>query len=112
MGYSVLQPVTSLIVSVLLLLLGWVVQCGGSGDDESSSITTTMMGDNAWCLNEPGFGTLCGMVGVFCGLSLIITTEPKTTQGKEQDDEEEDEEDNHGHFTEYGTLVTSSSSME
>lgn len=97
MGYSVLQPVTSLIFTVLLLLGGLVVQCG-RGDNESS----TSMDENKWCLNEPGIGTLCGMAGVFCGLSLIIKTEPTTGQAFD--------ENNIDSLTEYGTLVASSSS--
>ena len=89
MGYSVLQPVTSMCFTVSILILGWVAKCGSDDDDGTS-----------WCLNEPGIGTLCGMFGVFCGLWLIIRTEPNPVQEHKQNYDL----DNESTLTEYGAL--------
>jgi drug/metabolite transporter (DMT)-like permease len=62
-GYSVLQPVTSLISAAIVVLLGWVASCKDVGQHRRP------------CLYEPGIGTFVGMLGVFLGLSLIIKTE-------------------------------------
>jgi drug/metabolite transporter (DMT)-like permease len=62
-GYSVLQPITSLISAGIVVLLGWVASCKDVGHHRRP------------CLYEPGIGTFAGMLGVFLGLSIIIKTE-------------------------------------
>jgi drug/metabolite transporter (DMT)-like permease len=64
MGYSVLQPVTAAILTVGLLGMGVYPTCAEAAVGSA-------------CLDPPGWGTILGMVGVFCGLSLIISTEPR-----------------------------------
>ena len=119
MGYSVIQPVTSLIFTILILfVIHLVPQCGmDSGTMSNDAIANAngiivydddpfnsdgdsrqeLHGDGEeegqyrQCLNPPGLGTLCGIIGVVCGLSLIITTEPSkrkiTTECLEDDDD-------------------------
>ena len=98
MGYSVLQPVTSLFFTVLILfVIHLVPQCGMDSGTISSDAIAQIYDDDSFysdgysiqtvhadgeegqyqqCLNPPGLGTFCGIIGVVCGLSLIITTEP------------------------------------
>lgn len=64
-GYSVLQPVTAALLTLLLLGIGVFPNCSASG------------GDATRCLDPPGWGSVMGMVGVFSGLALVISTEPK-----------------------------------
>lgn len=63
-GYSVLQPITSLIFAAILVFFEWVASCKQSGHHQRP------------CLNEPGIGTFAGMLGVFLGLFIVINTEP------------------------------------
>lgn len=62
-GYSVLQPVTSVLFTTFFLITHLVASCHESGAPTP-------------CLNEPSLGTLCGMAGVACGLYLVVQTEP------------------------------------
>lgn len=68
MGYTVLQPVTAALLTLLLLTLGFVSSCEIAEQDGKKDVA---------CLDPPGWGSVCGMVGVFIGLYLMITTEPK-----------------------------------
>lgn len=70
MGYTVLQPVTAALLTLLLLSLGAVSSCEATQQHKD--------GKDIACLDPPGWGSLCGMVGVFAGLYLMITTEPKS----------------------------------
>jgi len=66
---TVLQPVTSALLTTILLATGLVTSCKileAAGTDERAHA----------CLNYPTFGTFCGMVGVFGGLVLVMKTEP------------------------------------
>lgn len=67
-GYSVLQPVTAALLTLLLLGLGAFPKCSGSA------------GDITRCLDPPGWESLIGMGGVFSGLALVIMTEPNRAQ--------------------------------
>ena len=69
-GYSVLQPVTAALLTLLLLGIGAFPNCSGSA------------GDMTRCLDPPGWGSVIGMVGVFSGLALVICTEPKRDEYK------------------------------
>ena len=82
MGYNVMQPVTAIIFTALLLWTGFVSNCT---NEEST--------DGEQCLNEPGLGTFCGMVGVACGLALIISTEPSTNKPVESQNHEDETSD-------------------
>ena len=73
MGYTVLQPVTSAFLITCLLLFGWVPECTKLSADAK---------DHA-CLDYPTAGTLWGMIGVFGGLAMIISTEPKQRQAED-----------------------------
>jgi drug/metabolite transporter (DMT)-like permease len=70
MGYTVLQPVTAALLTLLLLALGIVSTCEATEHQKD--------GKSIACLDPPGWGSLCGMVSVFAGLYLMITTEPKS----------------------------------
>ena len=93
MGYSVLQPVSSLLFTTLILLSGLVRNCQQQqqqGDDGRID------GDDR-CLFEPGAGTLLGMLGVFLGLYIVVKTEPtvpvlKKIDGNDLEEEEQEEE--------------------
>jgi hypothetical protein len=79
MSYAVLEPVSAVLLTVVLLRLGAVPNC--------ESISSTSGSDGASiCLNPPNWGTVFGIIGVALGLSLIILTEPSldktTTSGK------------------------------
>ena len=69
MGYTVLQPVTSFIFTLTILyVLHLLPECQQLDVEDQHTI----------CLHKPGnIGTLCGIVGVAFGLSLIVMTEPK-----------------------------------
>ena len=74
MGYTVLQPVTTATLTVALLATHTFPSCL-----ERQQIH----GDNAThhagaCLEPPGMGTLLGMVSVFAGLFLVVSTEPSS----------------------------------
>ena len=69
-GYSVLQPVTAALLTLLLLGLGAFPSCSGSA------------GDTTRCLDPPGWGSLIGMAGVFSGLAMVIMTEPNKEEYK------------------------------
>ena len=69
-GYSVLQPVTAALLTLLLLGLGAFPSCSGSA------------GDTTRCLDPPGWGSLIGMTGVFSGLAMVIMTEPNKEEFK------------------------------
>ena len=91
MGYSTLQPVTVTILTAILLGSGVFAHCSSvhaevfaSNDPYRGSNNSTIQNINATakayrCLDAPGWGTILGMVGVFSGLWLIITTEPDHT---------------------------------
>lgn len=81
MSYSVLQPVTSALLTTVLLLLGIVASC--QRQDTSGKASA--------CLDFPSLGTFCGMVGVLAGLSLIITTEPGSTRAENKYNAEDPE---------------------
>ncbi len=66
MSYTVLQPVTSSVLTTLFLVSGMVSHC---------LPVVPLMHDQP-CLDYPTLGTVCGMMGVVAGLSLIISTEP------------------------------------
>jgi hypothetical protein len=69
MSYTVLQPVSTVLLTVVLLGLGAVPNCESiSSSSDGASI----------CLVPPNWGTVFGMTGVGLGLSLIILTEPKS----------------------------------
>ena len=71
MGYTVLQPVTAALLTLVLLGLGTVPRCG------SEDITK--------CLNPLGWGSIIGMAGVFVGLYFVIVTEPKAKEASYQE---------------------------
>ena len=79
MGYTVLQPVCASLVTLVLLFLGTVPSCTSS----SSAANNTL--DDKFCLDPPAASTLCGMAGVFAGLAIIISTEPKKDSDKNGD---------------------------
>ncbi|CAJ1966675.1 unnamed protein product [Cylindrotheca closterium] len=70
-GYSVLQPVMSLVFVVLLLIMGGVSDCQEPLPQMGNSTNEGQM-----CLDKPGFGALVGMLGIFVGLALVTQTEP------------------------------------
>lgn len=76
MSYTVLQPVSAVILTVLLLALNAVRDC--------TDITTASKTATGTCLTPPNMGTFCCMVGVGIGLSLIILTEPKSDGRKKK----------------------------
>lgn len=63
-AYSVLQPVTAAVLTIALLTMGVYPAC-------------VNVGDGSACLDPPGWGAALGMLGVFCGLFLIVSTEPR-----------------------------------
>lgn len=63
MGFTVLQPVTAALLTLLLLGVGAYSSCAEKNGGP--------------CLDPPGWGSACGIMGVFAGLYLVITTEPK-----------------------------------
>eukprot|EP00980_Cylindrotheca_fusiformis_P006507 scaffold1381_cov64-Cylindrotheca_fusiformis.AAC.5 len=81
MSYTVLQPVSTLLLTVILLWIGAVPDCstiitttsGGGGDGEQRSSSSS----SSLCLVPPNWGTAIGMTGIGIGLLLIILTEPK-----------------------------------
>ena len=70
MSYTVLQPVSTALLTTALLTVGLVASC------QTLLLSQEEPQDKA-CLDFPSFGTFCGMLGVFGGLALIISTEPK-----------------------------------
>ena len=96
MGYTVLQPVTAIIFTTILLFVGLVAQCNSSNNDNNNNSIES----SAQCLNEPGLGTFCGMIGVACGLTLIISTEPRSTSTAEDNNNNIEAESD----TEYGSV--------
>lgn len=72
MGFTVLQPVAAALLTLLLLGLSFVQTCDATN------------GDGGACLDPPGWGSAIGMLGVFCGLYLVITTEPSPQKGDER----------------------------
>lgn len=66
MSYTVLQPVSAVLLTVILLGMDLVPNCAS----QTSS-------DTSICLTPPNYGTFCGMAGVGLGLTMIIITEPK-----------------------------------
>jgi drug/metabolite transporter (DMT)-like permease len=82
MSYTVLQPVTSFLLATLLLTFGAVASCHQRQSSSEVSLEETA------CLDYPSFGTACGMVGVFIGLALIISTEPHSDKVSHEDDPE------------------------
>ena len=73
-SYSVLQPVTAALFTVLLLGVGMFPSCSSSSaiaNAEEGSVE----GIGA-CLDAPGWSSILGMVGVFTGLALVIMSEP------------------------------------
>lgn len=77
MSYTVLQPVSAVVLTVILLALNAVRDC----TDAAAAVNATGI-----CLTPPNMGTFWGMVGVGVGLSLIILTEPKSDgQAKKSD---------------------------
>ncbi|KAL7567790.1 hypothetical protein ACA910_000542 [Epithemia clementina (nom. ined.)] len=73
MGYSVLQPVTAATLTVVLLMLHVFPSCVDLAKNHSSSSTPQA------CLEQPGMGTLIGMMGVFLGLFFVVNTEPSSS---------------------------------
>lgn len=71
-GYSVLQPVTAALLTLLLLGIGAFPSCSALGVNDAER-----------CLDPPGWGSVMGMVGVFSGLALVILTEPTKAALKE-----------------------------
>ena len=116
MAYCVLQPVTALLITIILLQTKCVAACGGELDINRLA-TGNIEDDSELCLNPPVFGTLCGMVGVFCGLALIINSEPthhhqvtpspKTIVApiNQEDNLHAAQNQDEDGFTEYGTLL-------
>lgn len=81
MSYTVLQPVTSAILTTLCLALGLVATCHDNDHHQTAA-----------CLDFPSWGTFCGTMGVFAGLALIISTEPSSdTKVREENDDFDDE---------------------
>ena len=78
MGFTVLQPVTAALLTLLLLGLGAYPDC-------------SHLNDGGACLDPPGISLLCGMVSVFAGLILVIKTEPKIDRIAEETDEGNEE---------------------
>mmetsp|Transcript_6668 Transcript_6668/g.9749 ORF Transcript_6668/g.9749 Transcript_6668/m.9749 type:complete len:231 (-) Transcript_6668:205-897(-) len=76
MGYSVLQPVTAAFLTFVLLMIGMFPRCSAAVIGDNNNVGSS----NAACLDPPGLGAICGMVGVFAGLILVITTEPKSEE--------------------------------
>ena len=72
LGYAVLHPITSILLTSILLLFGFVPSCF----DEQ-------LWNEDGCLNPPGLGTLCGILGVIFGLSLVIATEPSSSRSRD-----------------------------
>ena len=70
MGYTVLQPVTAALFTMVLLGLAVLPNCNNIVLDATNNTADR-------CLFPPGIGSVCGMVGVFVGLYLVIVTEPK-----------------------------------
>jgi hypothetical protein len=58
----------------MILLFRWVAVCSDNDDEANNSAVSSSLP----CLNEPGIATLCGLLGVACGLYLVIQTEPST----------------------------------
>lgn len=73
LGYSVLQPVTSLCITVLLLVIHWVAPCRG----------TLLQNNEHVCLTQPDRGALYGFLGVAGGLYFIVKTEPPAKRNDE-----------------------------
>ena len=71
-GYSVLQPVTAALLTMLLLGFGVFPNCSRTDDNVER------------CLHPPGWESAVGMLGVFSGLSLVILTEPTQPGDKEE----------------------------
>jgi drug/metabolite transporter (DMT)-like permease len=80
MSYTVLQPVTTAVLTVGLLITGLNQPCGPL--QGNNHVPPTSSGA---CLEFPGWGALCGMAGVFTGLYLIIHTEPASTNSSEKE---------------------------
>jgi drug/metabolite transporter (DMT)-like permease len=89
MIYTVLQPVTAaFLTTILVSVLHIYPSCfpnDDTQDDSNSTMTTTLSSSSSStittttaCLDLPGWETLVGMIGVFLGLMLVITTEPNT----------------------------------
>jgi drug/metabolite transporter (DMT)-like permease len=70
MSYTVLQPVSAVFLTLLLLEMKVVPACGSNRKPDDAII----------CLNPPNWGTFLGMIGVGLGLSMIIVTEPKRSK--------------------------------
>lgn len=87
MSYTVLQPVSAVTLASILLLLG-TPNC-----DKTHEATVK-------CLNPPNWGTFCGMFGVFCGLAIVIFTEP-TKSKKSSTPFPEVPQNEHKHIEEY-----------
>jgi hypothetical protein len=64
MGYTVLQPVTALLLTVILILTKAYPDCSDVEDDDKV------------CLGGVGYGDF-GAIGVFIGLYFIVNTEPR-----------------------------------
>jgi len=75
MSYTVLQPVSAVVLTVILLALKAVRDC----TDTAAAVNASGI-----CLTPPNMGTLFGMVGVGIGLSFIILTEPKSDGKKKK----------------------------
>jgi drug/metabolite transporter (DMT)-like permease len=74
-GYNVIQPVVSVLGTIMILHFCWVAECRSDDDDDDNDDATATFASSP-CLYGPGMDTLCGMLGVACGLYLVIQTEP------------------------------------
>jgi drug/metabolite transporter (DMT)-like permease len=83
MGFTVLQPVTAALLTLVLLGLGSVPSCSALDHPEATDEAGEIQDGRSACLDPPGWSSICGMVGVFAGLFLVIATEPKTTRDEE-----------------------------
>lgn len=92
MGFTVLQPVVAALLTLLLLGLSFVKTCDAASNNGGA------------CLDPPGWSSAIGMFGVFCGLYLVITTEPSP---QKEDERYEQVSQNDGEAPSSGNQTTS-----
>jgi drug/metabolite transporter (DMT)-like permease len=85
MIYTVLQPVTAAIITILLVyVLGIYTSCNnndtGAAAAAAAAANNNNNDDTVICLDTPNFGTFIGTIGVFIGLCLVVGTEPDTQE--------------------------------